>query len=635
MGIIAETCIKCTKKEDDVKVMLKANSRTTKMIIKDKYCQGEIETVTYEDKEVKEVPKKKNANNKKLLKPSIFLYTNQFYLNPKDSYQIDEDINENLKVVHLLSSVKNRRFMKIIDGGEDFNNKEKKTSFLQKVKDLQLLDHPNISKIYEVYIYDNKYFLIEDYHGENNIAERIKNNGTPEESTVKAIMNQIFNTITYLHENDIFDINLKLENIILIEKTIKSNKKIIKSKKTKELSNQDNFKKKIETKLSILGYLKDFYSNSELDEIKYYAPEIIEQIEQNNLTKKNNIPTEDDNDDDKKDEWTLGVIMHYLITGEFPFDGSTKEDIFNKIKNEDIDFSSSKYDSFSPEGKDFLSKLLVKDPKKRMKYTESFEHPFLTGEIKKKESDSDEAYAESLKNLLNIKKPKSKFHEVIIAYLCYNFIDKAEEKKLSDLFKYIDQDHNNVISFDDIKNAFNKINIEYTEEHIKNIFYVFDYDKNSYIQYQEFLRVLCNKKDLFKEENLKSVFNVVDSDKSNAITGYDLNKFIFHDENDINTVEKEFIEPLGMNVDDKITFKQFCEIMREDKSFDEINKDNNNQENDDNNDDNNDNNKDNNDNNKDNNDNNLNNNNNINNNNIKSKIKKIKNLKNLMAGENK
>ena len=101
-------------------------------------------------------------------------------------------------------------------------------------------------------------------------------------------MNQIFNTITYLHENDIFDINLKLENIILIEKTIKSNKKIIKSKKTKELSNQDNFKKKIETKLSILGYLKDFYSNSELDEIKYYAPEIIEQIEQNNLTKKNN-----------------------------------------------------------------------------------------------------------------------------------------------------------------------------------------------------------------------------------------------------------------------------------------------------------------------------------------------------------
>ena len=312
--------------------------------------------------------------------------------------------------------------------------------------------------------------------------------------------------------------------------------------------------------------------------------------------------------------------MHYLITGEFPFDGSTKEDIFNKIKNKDIDFSSPKYDSFSPECKDFLSKLLEKDPNKRMNSIESFEHPFLTGEIKKKESDSDEIYAESLKNLLDIKKPKSKFHEIIIAYLCYNFIDRTEEKKLSDLFKYIDQDHNNVISFEDIKNSFNKNNIEYTEEQINNIFYVFDYDKNSYIQYQEFLRVLCNKKELFKEENLKSVFNAVDSDKSNAITGNDLKKFIFHDENDKNLFEKQFIEPLGMNVDDKITFEQFCEIMREDKSFDEVNKNNSiiNKENDDNNDNNLDNNLD---------------NNNINNTNIKKKIKKFKELKKLMSGE--
>ena len=214
-----------------------------------------------------------------------------------------------------------------------------------------------------------------------------------------------------------------------------------------------------------------------------------------------------------------------------------------------------------------------------MNSIESFDHPFLTGEIKKKESDSEDAYTESLKNLLDIKKPKSKFHEIIIAYLCYNFIDKTEEKKLCELFKYIDQDHNNVISFDNIKDAFNRNNIEYSEEQINNILYVFDYDKNNYIQYQEFLRVLCNKEDLFKEENLKSVFNAIDSDKSNTITGDDLKKFIFHDENEKNLVEKEFIEPFGMNVDDKITFEQFCEIMREDISFTEINNNINNNDN--------------------------------------------------------
>ena len=44
--------------------------------------------------------------------------------------------------------------------------------------------------------------------------------------------------------------------------------------------------------------------------------------------------------------------MHYLITGEFPFKAETKEELFNKIKNEKKDYySSSKYNSCSQECK--------------------------------------------------------------------------------------------------------------------------------------------------------------------------------------------------------------------------------------------------------------------------------------------
>ena len=46
--------------------------------------------------------------------------------------------------------------------------------------------------------------------------------------------------------------------------------------------------------------------------------------------------------------------MYYIITREFPFNGSTKEEIFNKIKNEKIDFSSPKLNSVSDEYKDLL-----------------------------------------------------------------------------------------------------------------------------------------------------------------------------------------------------------------------------------------------------------------------------------------
>ena len=83
---------------------------------------------------------------------------------------------------------------------------------------------------------------------------------------------------------------------------------------------------------------------------------------------------------------------------------------------------------------------------------------------------------------MDIKKPKNKFHEIVIAFLCYYFIDKDEEKKLSDFFQYIDYGHNNVISIENLKHIFDTNSIEYTEEQICHILHVFDYDQNSQIQ---------------------------------------------------------------------------------------------------------------------------------------------------------
>ena len=155
--------------------------------------------------------------------------------------------------------------------------------------------------------------------------------------------------------------------------------------------------------------------------------------------------------------------------------------------------------------------------------------------------------------------------------MCFNFLDKGEEKKLSDLFKYIDQDHNNVISEVDIENAFKKNNIKYTDEHIKNILYVFDYDQSTLIEYQEFLRVLCDKEDLFKEENLKNVFNAIDTDKNNFINIEDIQKFVPNDEGIKNKIEKEFMEPFGMKNEDKMIYSQFCEIIINNKTYAEVN----------------------------------------------------------------
>ena len=394
-------------------------------------------------------------------------------------------------------------------------------------------------------------------------------------------MNPILNTVHSLHDKNIYNFGLKLDKIWINESNykVKNKKTGLKNKKKnknkvdeEENSNNKESKKKeeewgirktMEIKISTLGYLNEEY-DSDINSLVYYPPEIIEQIENKNLKKENE-------EKDKIDEWACGIIMYYLMIGEFPFKVEKEEDFYSNIKNTKIHFLSPKFKKYSKPCKDLLTKLLEKDKNKRINAKEFIEHPFFKGtemkEIKKNEID-----LELLNHLKEIKKPKSKFHELIIAYLCFNFLDKKEEQKLAILFKYIDQDYNNVLTDEDIKIAFNNNNINYTDEDIENILYVFDYDKNQLIQYQEFLRVLCDKEDLFKEENMRSVFDAIDSDKNQFINIEDIQKFVPNDKEMKNKVEEEFLQPFGMTGKDTMIYEQFCEIIRKNKTFDEVNK---------------------------------------------------------------
>ena len=231
MGNLVKFCIDCNKKkEKEIDEPLKTLSRT--MEIKDKFCKG---TITIEENIPEELPFKRKKSAKSS-KSNICLYTNQFRSNPFNIYKIVEEYHPDRKLVSLLSNSKIFRYMTIIEGGNNINDKVKEKQFLDTIKELQLLDHPNINKIYEVYISDNKYYIISNYNGNYSVLEKMKNYGNAEEPTVKILMNQILNLIIYIHENLIYNIGLELKNLFLFEMTIKSDKlKLLKKeKKTKK-----------------------------------------------------------------------------------------------------------------------------------------------------------------------------------------------------------------------------------------------------------------------------------------------------------------------------------------------------------------------------------------------------------------
>ena len=77
----------------------------------------------------------------------------------------------------------------------------------------------------------------------------------------------------------------------------------------------------------------------------------------------------------KCDLWSLGIIIYQLKTKRLPYEGNVDKQI---LKNIDT-LGQTVLDNFDDRDrllKDLLSKLLVKDPEKRISWENYFTHPF-------------------------------------------------------------------------------------------------------------------------------------------------------------------------------------------------------------------------------------------------------------------
>lgn len=82
--------------------------------------------------------------------------------------------------------------------------------------------------------------------------------------------------------------------------------------------------------------------------------------------------------DEKVDVWSLGVITYILLCGFPPFYHNNNAVLFKKIKRGDYDFPAPYWTNVSEEAKDFIRKILVVKPEKRLSLEKLLEHPWLT-----------------------------------------------------------------------------------------------------------------------------------------------------------------------------------------------------------------------------------------------------------------
>jgi len=94
-----------------------------------------------------------------------------------------------------------------------------KDKVISEINILQKIDHKNIIKLYE-YKFDGDYiYIVTEYCNNKDLSKWIINKNTNDQ--IIDIVKQITNGLEYLHKNNILHRDLKLENILLNNNTIK------------------------------------------------------------------------------------------------------------------------------------------------------------------------------------------------------------------------------------------------------------------------------------------------------------------------------------------------------------------------------------------------------------------------------
>ncbi|KAM0970660.1 hypothetical protein FF1_018707 [Malus domestica] len=213
----------------------------------------------------------------------------------------------------------------------------------REVKILRALSgHDNLVKFYDAYEdQENVYIVMELCEGGELLDRILARGGKYTEDDARTVMTQILNVVAFCHLQGVVHRDLKPENFLFTSK------------------DEDSQLKAIDFGLS--DFVKpDERLNDIVGSAYYVAPEVLHR----------SYATE-------ADVWSVGVIAYILLCGSRPFWARTESGIFRAVLKADPSFDELPWPSLSTEARDFVKRLLNKDPRKRMTAAQALCHPWL------------------------------------------------------------------------------------------------------------------------------------------------------------------------------------------------------------------------------------------------------------------
>ncbi|XP_024977787.1 calcium-dependent protein kinase 28-like [Cynara cardunculus var. scolymus] len=261
----------------------------------------------------------------------------------------------------------------------------------------------------------------------------------------------------------------------------------------------------------------------------------------------------------ESDVWSIGVITYILLCGRRPFWDKTEDGIFKEVLRNKPDFRRKPWPNISTSARDFVKKLLVKDPRARLTAAQALSHPWVREGGNASEIPLDISVLSNMRQFVKYSRLKQFALRALASTL-----DEAELSDLKDQFQAIDIDKSGAISLEEMRQALAKdLPWKMKESRVLEILEAIDSNTDGLVDFTEFVAATLHVHQLEEHNNVKwqqlsqAAFEKFDVDRDGYITPEELK---------MHTGLRGSIDPIleeaDIDKDGRISLPEFRRLLR-------------------------------------------------------------------------
>jgi calcium-dependent protein kinase len=402
-------------------------------------------------------------------------------------------------------------------------NREKKEELETECEIFLSMDHPHVARLTDVYESEDVLSLVMECMEGGELFHRVTEKRRFSEKDAAEAAHQMLLAVNYIHTHNIVHRDIKLENFLY---------------ETKEGSH---------LKLIDFGFSKIWEPNTKMalscGTLAYVAPEVLDKSYTN-----------------KCDLWSLGVVIFILLVGYMPFAGSESHQV-QMIKAGKCTFRKESWAKVSKEASEFVSKLLEKNPTKRLSAEQALQEDW----IKRRTHipDPEQVDQDTMKALTDFAQA-SLFRRACMSVMAWS-LTAEDRAQVRQAFLELDTSNTGVITAGQFKKVMQeRFHIE--DDKIKAAFDALDTTHSEEIHYSDFLAAMVSSRIQVHDEVLAQTFRRFDTDNTGYITTVNLKEILGESFEGEDT--DKLIAEAHVGHDGKISYQEFIEYLKHPESDD-------------------------------------------------------------------